>query len=465
MIRRYGNALRALMMVADGVLAAVLGLIIYHALIHPLSKWEAFLQVFWLQVVAYALVWVGLLYLTGAYQMRAHWTVQGEARTIVRATFWLSVLGLAAVFISGADALANGWVLLLFPVQGLTAIAMRSSLRVVFMYFRGRGYNTRHLLILGTGDTATDFARRVHDHSVLGVKVVGYLGDGPPEGEPEELYWGRIHELPKALREQVVDEIAVCVLPNEWQFVEEYVLHAHEEGKLVRVPLAVPQIDTSRRFLEDLEGMAVLSYSSGPDQLAGHAMKRLYDLVVASAALILLSPLIVAVAVTLRLRQGPGILFSQTRVGMHGRPFTIFKFRTMAPDAEERYAELADRSHTQGAAFKMHDDPRVTPMGRFMRRYSLDELPQLFNVLRGEMSIVGPRPAPPREVEGYDLWHRRRLSMKPGITGLWQITSRFDRDFDRRAELDIDYIDRWSLMLDVTILVRTLPAIFRRPGT
>jgi lipopolysaccharide/colanic/teichoic acid biosynthesis glycosyltransferase len=136
----------------------------------------------------------------------------------------------------------------------------------------------------------------------------------------------------------------------------------------------------------------------------------------------------------------------------------------MALDAEERYLDMRSLSHTNGAAFKLPDDPRVTPHGRWLRRYSLDELPQFVNVLRGEMSVVGPRPAPPREVGEYDIWHRRRLSMKPGITGLWQITSRLDEDFDRRAELDLAYIDRWSMWLDLSIMLRTIPALLRKPG-
>ena len=178
----------------------------------------------------------------------------------------------------------------------------------------------------------------------------------------------------------------------------------------------------------------------------------------------LLSPLMAGIAVVLRVRQGPGVIFHQTRVGLHGRPFTIYKFRTMEVDAETRYVDLAALSDTRGAAFKLAHDPRVTPVGKWLRRYSLDELPQFVNVVRGEMSIVGPRPAPPREVEEYDIWHRRRLSMKPGVTGLWQITSRLDEDFDQRAELDLAYIDRWSLWLDLRIMLRTFPALLRRPG-
>jgi lipopolysaccharide/colanic/teichoic acid biosynthesis glycosyltransferase len=187
-------------------------------------------------------------------------------------------------------------------------------------------------------------------------------------------------------------------------------------------------------------------------------MKRLFDIVVAGLALVAASPILVAIALAIRSRDGSPILFRQVRVGLHGRQFEVLKFRTMVPDAEARYAEVVH--HSDPRAFKLTDDPRITPTGRFLRRTSLDELPQLWNVLSGEMSLVGPRPAPPREVQGYDLWHRRRLSMKPGITGLWQVSARRSETFDDRAQLDLSYIDRWSLWLDVKILARTIPAAF-----
>ncbi|CAN5485863.1 sugar transferase [soil metagenome] len=464
MIRRHGTVLRALLVVADALVAALLGLAVYQVVVHPNVPLAEFLDVFWARAGLYALVWIGLLYMSGAYRLRAYWTLGGEARTVVRASFWLSALGMGALFLLGSDAAERGYVLLLFPLQGVATIVLRGMLRGLFMVFRRMGFNTRNLVILGSAESATGFAQLVQDHSMLGVKVVGFLGDRRPEGIPESMYWGPLHELPRVLHREVVDEIAICVRPTEWRLVEEYARMAHQEGKLVRVPLLVPQLESSRRHLEDLEGTAVLSFSSGPDELAGQALKRAFDLSVAGLAVILFAPVMLGVALLLRARQGPGVVFRQTRVGIHGRPFTIYKFRTMTLDAEERYAELAARSHTRGAAFKMVGDPRVTAIGRWLRRFSLDELPQFFNVRKGEMSVVGPRPAPPREVEAYDLWHRRRLSVKPGITGLWQVTARFDRDFDDRAALDLSYIDRWSIWLDLSILFRTLPAVLRRTG-
>jgi exopolysaccharide biosynthesis polyprenyl glycosylphosphotransferase len=409
-------------------------------------------------------LWVGLLYVHGAYRMRAHWTIYGEVAPVIRATFWLAVLGFAALFLAAADVQGSGWALILFPLQGLLAIVLRVAVRLVFMVARQRGHNVRNIIVLGTGPEATAFTHLVDDHSVLGVQVIGYLGDRPPAADRGARFFGAYENLPRILRDQVVDEVAICVPQDEWSRVDELAQLAHQEGKLIRIPLAVPELRSAERFVEELDGTAVMSYAHGPDELTAHAVKRLLDIGIAGVGLVLASPIMLAIAIVLRLAQGPGVLFRQERVGMHGRLFTIVKFRTMTVDAEERYPELAHRSYTQGPAFKLQDDPRVTTPGRWLRRYSLDELPQLWNVLRGEMSIVGPRPAPAREVEAYDLWHRRRLSMKPGITGLWQITSRLDQDFDQRAELDMDYIDRWSLRLDLAILFRTIPAVLRRQG-
>jgi exopolysaccharide biosynthesis polyprenyl glycosylphosphotransferase len=451
-------------MATDGALAMIVSLAIYQAIAHPDSPLGPFLDVFWPRALVYSATWVALLYINGAYRLRAHWTLAGETQAVVRATVWLAILGTIALWLEAGDRTASGWVLVLFPLQGLLAVVLRWLVRSGFMYLRRHGYNVRNLLVLGTGPEAIEFTRLVQDHSVLGVQVVGYLGADPPSGIPARMHWGSLEDLPKILARQVVDEVAICVSEDEWPLVEPLAQLAHEQGKLIRVPVNVPRLLTSERTLEVLDGAAVISYANGPDELVGHLLKRAFDLLAGSAALVLLSPLIVGIAAVLRVRQGPGVIFSQTRVGLHGRPFTIYKFRTMDLDAEVRYHDLAALSDTRGAAFKLADDPRVTPVGRWLRRYSLDELPQFVNVVRGEMSIVGPRPAPPREVEEYDIWHRRRLSMKPGVTGLWQITSRLDEDFDQRAELDLAYIDRWSLWLDLSIVLRTVPALLRRPG-
>jgi lipopolysaccharide/colanic/teichoic acid biosynthesis glycosyltransferase len=193
-------------------------------------------------------------------------------------------------------------------------------------------------------------------------------------------------------------------------------------------------------------------------------LKRVIDVVGAGMGLVVLSPILLVAALAIIATDGRPVLFRQARVGRGGRSFTIVKFRTMTRDAEERYVELAQHSDTRGAAFKMTNDPRITRLGRILRKTSVDELPQLWNVLRGEMSLVGPRPAPPREVVLYEAWHLQRLKMKPGITGAWQISARMDDDFDRRAAIDVDYVTSWSVLLDVKIILATIPALIRQPG-
>ena len=272
---------------------------------------------------------------------------------------------------------------------------------------------------------------------------------------------GSLEDLERLFREEVIDEVAICLPVSDWEFIDPVTVLCREEGKPVRIPLADIGLAWFSGRVEDLDGIPVLSHIHVPDQALAMFAKRLVDIALSTLGLIVLSPLFAAVAAAMILTEGRPVFFRQVRVGLHGRKFTMVKFRTMVADAEERYAEVVAMSDTQGAAFKMTNDPRITRIGAFLRKTSIDELPQLWNVLRGEMSIVGPRPAPPREVAEYDLWHRRRLSVKPGITGLWQVEARMDESFDRRASLDLSYIDGWSMWLDLKIIVRTVPAMLQ----
>jgi lipopolysaccharide/colanic/teichoic acid biosynthesis glycosyltransferase len=181
-------------------------------------------------------------------------------------------------------------------------------------------------------------------------------------------------------------------------------------------------------------------------------------------AMVLLSPVLLILALLIRIDSRGPVFFRQERIGLHGRPFNVVKFRSMCTDAEQQLDELLDQNEINGHAFKLAEDPRITRLGRFLRRSSLDEVPQLWNVFRGEMSLVGPRPPLPREVANYDVWHRRRLSMKPGMTGLWQVGARHNPEFDHWVEQDLEYIDGWSLWLDFKIIARTVPAVISGTG-
>jgi lipopolysaccharide/colanic/teichoic acid biosynthesis glycosyltransferase len=275
---------------------------------------------------------------------------------------------------------------------------------------------------------------------------------------------GGIDDIQHVLHHNVVDEVAICLAPADWSYVEPATRICEEEGKIVRVSIQPLGGLLSGGAFEELGGLPIVTYLYGPDRSIGLAVKRLSDIAVSGACLILLSPFLLAVAAYILIADGRPVFFRQERIGLHGRAFSCLKFRTMVRDAEQRYSQIADLSDIGGAAFKMENDPRVVPALHWLRRAFVDELPQLWNVLRGEMSIVGPRPAPAREVALYDVWHRRRLSMRPGLTGLWQISDRRLVEFDRRATIDLDYIDRWSLGMDLKILLRTIPAVLAQHG-
>jgi exopolysaccharide biosynthesis polyprenyl glycosylphosphotransferase len=299
----------------------------------------------------------------------------------------------------------------------------------------------------------------MESHRELGLRVVGFLDEDPALAEGSRWPWlGSLSDTERVLQEHVIDEVAIVLPFSLWQYTDGIAHIAEEAGKIVRVPMDVLDHPFAEGKVEDLDGTPVYSLVSGPDRALALAAKRIFDLLIAVIGLLVLAPLLGIIAWLIHRHDGGPVLFRQSRVGLHGRTFQMVKFRSMEIDAEARIDELAHANEIAGHAFKLTDDPRITPLGAKLRRWSLDELPQLWNVLRGDMSLVGPRPPLESEVSGYDLWHRRRLSMKPGITGLWQVRARHEAVFDRWVEDDLEYIDRWSLWLDLQILLRTIPA-------
>jgi exopolysaccharide biosynthesis polyprenyl glycosylphosphotransferase len=467
-IRRHLMALRLSLVAADWASATAVFLLASLVRFGD-GEWLEFWRRLGLDIRAVAalfgVAWVAALWSRGLYELRGRWRLQSEVLDILRATVLVAALALSALFVLKQENVSRLFLVILFAAQPLATLSIRATLRAWFTRLRERGHNTQYMLVVGTGRLACNFADRVESRAGLGIVVIGHLAvPGETPGDLGRPILGTIEEIARVFHEHVVDEVAVCLEPAFLRYLDPVALLAADEGKVVRVPFDPTGLPLPNAREEEFEGFLVRSLVFGQAHELGLAVKRVADIAGSLVGLVVLSPLLLATTLTIRLRDGSPVLFRQTRVGHNGRTFTICKFRTMVPDAEERYEEVAALSDTKGAAFKMLDDPRVTPTGAFLRRTSLDELPQLWNVLKGDMSLIGPRPAPPREVEGYDIWHRRRLSMKPGITGLWQVGSRLDAHFDERAQLDLAYIDRWSVLLDLKILLRTVPAVLRRTG-
>jgi exopolysaccharide biosynthesis polyprenyl glycosylphosphotransferase len=334
--------------------------------------------------------------------------------------------------------------------------------RVTDLVLRVVGKSRRAILV-GTGDQIEAVAHALADSAPTRYETVGYISLTPrPDNGLRNL--GRLEELPRLLDEHRVDEVIIAApdFPENEAF--ELVDRCRERGVAVRIAPTTMEIMTHRHEL--VPGQSVPLLELKPPVFEGMAWvtKRAFDLAGASMLLVLLSPVLGAIALGVKLTSRGPVLYRSRRPGIGGQPFDCLKFRTMHSNAEQGQAELEGHNEASGALFKIRRDPRLTVIGGFLRRYSLDELPQLINVLRGEMSLVGPRPLPERDYERLEDWHRKRYLVLPGITGLWQISGRAELDFDELVRLDFLYLERWSVFLDLSILVKTVPAVLIRKG-
>ncbi|HUB73686.1 MAG TPA: sugar transferase [Solirubrobacteraceae bacterium] len=352
------------------------------------------------------------------------------------------------------------------------AVFYVSSLRAVYeritlLLLRIAGYRRRALLV-GSGAHIGDVAHALaDDRGGIGrrapIELVGFLAPpGVSAGELQPL--GTLARLQHVLGEEQVDEVIIADPEFPQDDAVELVDQCHRRG--VRVRLAPSTMEILVHRAEFIPGQSVPLFELGPPVFEGidFALKRTFDIVGATLLLILLSPLLLAITIAVRVSSRGPVLFHSMRRGIGQRPFACLKFRTMHTEAEQAQADLEELNEASGALFKIRADPRLTPIGHFLRRFSLDELPQLVNVLRGEMSLVGPRPLPERDYEMLEDWHRKRYLVLPGLTGLWQVSGRSELDFDDLVHLDFIYLENWSLALDLTILLKTIPAVLTRRG-
>ncbi len=355
-------------------------------------------------------------------------------------------------------------------VAVITRLSIRTAARVV----RRKGYNYRHLAVLASAKRdPAELLRRVLAHDYWGFRVMAVVyppSDQEPRWSGEDLpgnppVLAREH-LIEFLDREPIDEIWVDGLPDESGATYDLSSAAAEQGVSLRYIMPQNFFPGVRWGFDNFEGLTTVSAAHSPMTDIARVVKRMFDATVAALVMVAAAPIMIVVSALLLLeRNGGGVLFRQERVGLNGRLFTCYKFRTMVPNAEALRQELEKHNEMGGPVFKMKRDPRITPLGYYLRKFSLDELPQIFNVLKGNMSLVGPRPPIPSEVDMYERTQKRRLSVKPGITGLWQVSGRNEiSDFDEWVKLDLEYIDKWSLALDMKILLMTIPAVFMAKG-
>jgi exopolysaccharide biosynthesis polyprenyl glycosylphosphotransferase len=416
--------------------------------------------------VPFAIVLTLLLLITfhleGVYRSRRGSSFFDELYAIINGTTNGIVIMVVIVFLYQPLVYSR----LLFFYAGVLIIAVlgfsRLVKRQIMGHLRRRGIGTYRTLIVGAGELGRAVMMNIVAHPEYGYDVVGFVDDDPAKGSTDIGRFkalGAIENLARVIKDMKVSE-AIITLP--WQYhrkILSIMAQCEQQKAQARIVPDLFQMTLSRMRVDDMGGIPMISLQKVPIGEWSRMMKRAVDFTFALVGLIFLAPLMGFVAIAIKLDSPGPVLFRQTRVGKGGQPFVLYKFRSMRHGAEEQVEELTDLNEAMGPIFKIRDDPRCTWLGKFLRRTSLDELPQLYNVLRGEMSLIGPRPPIPAEVEQYQEWHKRRLEVSPGITGLWQVSGRSNLTFDEMALLDIFYVEEWSPALDIKIFLKTIPTV------
>lgn len=415
-------------------------------------------------------VWYLIFKAAGLHNSRLLSSRWIEVLNVVKATSISVVILLATGTLFSITLLTPLFTTVFWLASTLLTVAMRLLAREFLAWLRAHGRNLRDVIIVGTNQRALGFASKLRARADLGYQVLGFVDDDWPGLDDfrragEQLVADSAGLL-DYLRTHAVDEVIIALPVGSAYTESERVLRfCEEQGICVRFLPDIFDLTLAKKRIEMFGDDPIVTWQTHRMEGAGVVAKRVLDLTLALLVLVALLPLLLVVAVLIRATSRGSILFVQERVGLNKRVFPMFKFRTMVSDAEERQAEVEHLNEVEGPVFKVANDPRVTPLGEWLRRTSIDELPQLLNVVRGEMSLVGPRPLPVRDYKGFDQdWHRRRFSVRPGITCLWQVSGRSGIPFERWMELDLKYIDEWSFWLDLKILAKTVPAVLHGSG-
>jgi exopolysaccharide biosynthesis polyprenyl glycosylphosphotransferase len=419
------------------------------------------------------LIWITVGWAHGLYDRPLHERPLRLVPRLIRITIFSTLVLFAVTFAIHYLRLSR-FLLLIFALIDLLGML---ALRLITAKWneplhRALGGH-RHFLLVGNTPDAIAIATFIEANEPRGLKLTGFAvfgnpGPAQPAIDQSKLVrnypvW-TIDKIPDLLHGHVIDEVIFAVSKDDVDKLSDTFLMCEEEGVRTRILLSFFPHLISKVYLEHLSDMALLTFSTIPENRYLMLAKRVADFLMAAIMLLILSPVFLVLSILIKLTDGGPVFFRQTRCGLGGRKFTLYKFRSMIVGAEKLRAELEKLNEKDGPIFKIKNDPRCTRIGRLMRRLSLDELPQLFNVIKGDMSFVGPRPPIPEEVEKYERWQRRRLRMQPGLTCLWALEGRSHLNFQRWMELDLEYIDHWSPALDWKIILKTIPVVLLGRG-
>ncbi|MGC8893104.1 MAG: sugar transferase [Candidatus Saccharicenans sp.] len=429
----------------------------------PLSTFHQYALAYFLGIF----IWITALVLSRSYKfLRTEPYYRSAARVINSSVLMFFGFG-TALFVLKAAYLSRLFFFIFILVGTLALLIDRALVTLALRKIQEQGYNWRHILVVGTGNRAAQFITKVRQNPDWGLKVIGVINDDEQRDIKEVngvKVIGALKDLLAIFHQVPVDQV-VFVLPRSRLNEIQEALHVCEvEGKETSIAIDLYDMKIAQSVITEIDGIPLLSYNTVRINDWQLLVKRAMDIIISSAAIFLLSPIYVAAAVAIKLTSPGPVFFRQERLGLHGRKFKLLKFRTMRIDADKHLSQVNDLLEMTTPQFKNKKLRYITPVGRILRKFSIDEFPQFFNVLAGDMSIVGPRPTVPCEVEKYEVWQRRRFSMKPGITCLWQISGRNEIDHNGWMKLDLEYIDNFSLWLDVSIIFKTIPAVLFGKG-
>lgn len=414
-------------------------------------------------------LWPVLMDLNGAYASmkfddfpKVCWII---FKTIVQATVVLILF----MYMFKIEAISRTFIITISAVSFVLLLFKELLMRVYFNLKNREESGFRNILIIGRGSECEKIVKALNHYSFWGLRIKGLVSTCVNDEPGSSVYGvpvlGRLDGVSEILMRNHIDEVIFTSHPVEIKKMQEILEECEELGIKTLIPLNYFELKVAKPEFENLHNIPILAFTTTSTKVMDLFFKYLLDRILAFIIILILSPLMLMIALIIKCTSKGPILFRQIRSGLYGRPFVFYKFRSMYVDAEDKLKELQQYNEMQGPVFKMKNDPRITPFGRFIRKTSLDELPQLFNVLKGEMSLVGPRPPLPKEVDLYERWQRRKLSMKPGITCVWQVSGRNEiTDFDQWMKLDLLYIDNWSLWLDLKILLKTVYVVLTMQG-
>ncbi len=414
-------------------------------------------------------VWSILLHYYGVYKSQRTVSFPAEMKLISKSVLTGGLFLGAVAFALKSYYLSRTLIVIFIATNLIFLTIERFIIREISWMVRKSGYNYRNVAIVGINKTASDVLHRIMNSDYWGWRVVGFIAENGETDQSQlvdgQRIIGNLRDMERIVKEQVIDDVIFAVSGKRLEELEDTLLMLEDNGINARIVANMFPHVIAKLHLEELESVPLLTFTTTPTSDLALMVKRAFDIVVAALLFIGMLPVMLIAAGLIKMTSPGPVLFRQKRSGLHGRIFTLYKFRSMYIDAEAKKKDLEALNEMDGPVFKIKDDPRVTPIGRFIRQTSIDELPQLWNVLKGDMSIVGPRPPIPDEVALYKRWQRRRLSMRPGLTCLWQISGRNKvSSFDEWAKLDLRYIDTWSLGLDMKIFLKTIPVVLFRKG-